>query len=257
MDILYQSDEVLELRPSHWRIFLYMGLAFTLAGCLVFFFFGQTSSLECIREGSFHPSCSLTQSLIGFTLRESTVVELIDARVVESRDSDDDLTYRIILETASGNIPLTSYFSSGKQKKIGIVNEITSFLANSQTTTLMIQQGGKSFLFFPLIFTLIGLLEIFFGVMGRHNIWHFDKVERLVTHNRMGLGGIKVTQYLLDDIADATVTRSRNSDGDTTYRIELTTRTGERIPMTSWYSSGHKKKYQAAALIQEFFGGIT
>ena len=88
--------------------------------------------------------------------------------------------------------------------------------------------------------------------MGRYNIWHIDKVEQLITHNRISFGRQKVTQYSLNDIAGATVSSSRDSDGDLNYRIEFTTISGERIPMTSWYSSGYKRKYQAAALIQEF-----
>ena len=106
-----------------------------------------------------------------------------------------------------------------------------------------------------LVFLLIGILEIIFGYMGRYNVWHFDKTEHLLTHSRKGLRGTMVTEYTLDEISGAIVESSRDSDGDRTYRIDFTTKTDERIPMTSWYSSGYKKKQEAVDLIVAFLEG--
>ena len=107
----------------------------------------------------------------------------------------------------------------------------------------------------PLIFALIGIVEIIGGYMGRYNVWHIDKTEHLLVHNRKGLSGTKVSEYALDEVTGAKVESSRDSDGDRTYRIDFTTKNGERIPMTSWYSNGYKKKQEAAALISEFLEG--
>jgi hypothetical protein len=230
-----------------------MGIIFLLVGCFVYFLFGQTTTLRCIREQGKNPTCFLTQSIAGVILKERTDIYLIDAQVIENQDSDGDSTYKIILKTESGNVPLTSYSSSGEQKKVNIVNEIQTYLQNEQMETLSVQQGGD-FKILPVVFAVVGLGEIFLGVIGRYNIWHFDKVERITSHSRFGLGGIKVTQYALEEVLCAAVTSSRDSEGDTTYRIELTTKNGANIPMTSWYTSGYKKKEQAAALISDFLG---
>jgi hypothetical protein len=256
MDILSHTDEMLELRSRHWRLFLIIGLGFVLGGCIALFVLGQASLLECDRKLGTRPSCKLTQSLLGFTIREKPIEQLVYARVVESRNSDDDLTYRVILETESGDFPLTSYSSSGKQSKLTIATQINAYLDDVETDSLRIGQGGKNYII-PLIVLFIGLLDIVLALMGRYNIWQIDKVNHLITHNRIGLTGHRVTQYELMDVTGAIVTSSRDSDGDRTYRVELTTRRGESIPMTSWFSSGYTKKYQAAEIIQEFLEGYS
>jgi hypothetical protein len=256
MDILFHTDEMLELRSSHWRLILIIGLAFVIGGGIAFYIFGQKSLLECHRKTNTYPDCTLTQSMAGFTIKERSIEHLVSARVVESRDSDDDLTYRIMLKTESGNVPLTSYSSSGQENKTTIAAQINSYLDDVETVSLKIEQGGRNFII-PLIVIFIGLLEIVVGLIGRYNIWQIDKVNRVITHNRIGLTGRKVTQYELADVTGAIVTSSRDSDGDRTYRVEFTTRRGERIPMSSWYSSGYKKKYQAVETIQEFLEGYS
>lgn len=252
MEVLNYTDEVLELRPRLWRIFLIMGLVFVLVGFAVFFFLGQVASLDCSRIEAGTPDCHLTQSLLGFTIKEQHIEKLIDARVVENRDSDGDATYKIILETREGNIPLSTYTSSGKQNMMNIVAEITTFLQKSQEQSLSVHYGGRSSQIMPLVFLLVGLVEVIFGILARKSVWQFNKSENLATHYRQGLSGMRVSQYTLDEITDAMVTSSRDSDGDRTYRIDLITKSGELIPMTSWYSSGYDRKQETAVLIREF-----
>jgi len=232
-------------------------LVFTLAGGLIFFFFGQVSSLECARVQTDNLNCILLHTLVGFTIKEQPINELNNARVVERRDSDGDLTYKIILETGQGDISLTTYSSSGMQNKVNLIELINAFLEDSQEQKLSVQYGGGLSLLLPFIFVLLGMLEIFVGIKGRYAVWHIDKVEHLLAHYRKGLFGTKVTQYSLDEITGATVASSHNSDGDRTYRIDFITKNGERIPMTSWYSSGYKKKQETAAVIRDFLGENT
>ncbi len=255
MDILYHSDEILGLRSRHWRLFFLMGIVFTLSSILVFILFGQSITLACNRLNTMNPSCTLSRILIGFTLKEQTIDELHFARIAENTDSDGDSTYRIILETGEGNVPLRSYSSSGRQKKADVVEEINAFLKDNRQPTLSLHYTGGPNMVLTLVFSLIGILEIIFGYMGRYNVWHIDKTEHLLTHSRKGLRGTMVTEYALDEVSGAIVESSRDSDGDRTYRITFTTKTDERIPVTSWYSSGYKKKQEAVDLIVAFLEG--
>jgi len=45
---------------------------------------------------------------------------------------------------------------------------------------------------------------------------------------------------------------SRDSDRDRTYRVVLCTAQGQRIPTTSWYSSGYRGKQRTADVISAF-----
>ena len=104
----------------------------------------------------------------------------------------------------------------------------------------------------PLVFSLTGLVEVIFGVFIRKSFWRLSKTENLITHYRPGLSGGRVTQLYLADITGAEVSSSRDSDGDRTYRVAFTTKSGDRIPMTSWYSSGYQRKQDTATLICDF-----
>jgi hypothetical protein len=253
MDILFHSDEVLELRPRSWRVFTIMGISFAVLGMIVYYFFGQSAVLACSRDDLKRPNCTLSNVIVGFTVKTKKIDGLMTVRLLESRDDEGDMMYQIVLYTESEvAIPMTSYFSSGKSNKDAIVTEIKTFLSDKTLQNLETQQGGKSASFIPLIFTGLGVLEVIAGLNGRSHIWQFNKLDGVVIHRRRGLTGIKISEYPLRDIVDAQVMSSRDSDGDTTYRIELVTISNEYIPMTSWYTSGYKKKSQGVLVIQDF-----
>lgn len=254
MDVLYQSQDILELRPRQWRIFLLIGISFVSAGLIVFYFFGQTISLDCTREDTRYPRCFVTLSLLNIKLKEQRIDALIESRIIESRDSDDDITYKIILETNQGNVPLTSYYSSGYESKARFVEDLNALLDVNTEQSFSLTYDSPGPLIMPIIFTVLGLQLVIFGFMGRENIWQINKIDRLMTHKRRTFLGLKIDQYSLDDIVDVTVASSQDSDGDSTFRISFTTNSGEYIPMTSWFTSGYSRKAEAAALITEFLG---
>lgn len=251
MDILYHTDEVLDLRPRYWRLFLLSGVLFLTMGFVTFLLFGQVAVLECTRTQISKPSCVLSHTLVGFTFKEQAVPGLNRARINESIDSDDDATYKIFLETDNGDIPLTFYYSSGKSEKQAAVTEINTYLVDREEQILDVQYRFGNGLM-PLISIILSVPSIVIGLMVKGTVWHMSKTERVITHYRKGFSGTKVTEYNLDEVTGAVVTSSRDSDGDRTYRIQYTTRSGDSIPMTSWYSSGYKKKSETAALINAF-----
>jgi hypothetical protein len=252
MEILYHTDEVLEMRPRPWRLFVLMGILFTLVGIVVYFFLGQKIILACTRETTSQPSCMLSRTFLGYTISEKSLNGLVGARLIESEDDDGDLIYKIILDTEQQQIPVTTYFSSGYQAKLQFVGEVNAFFNYTDKQTVTVETGGGNALIMPIVCACTGLLELFVGLRVRNNIWRIDKVEHMLTRKRKNLLGSKVTEYALDQITGAMVASSRDSEGDTTYRINFTTSSGEDIPMTSLYTSGFRKKQETVTLINEF-----
>ncbi|MDF1515785.1 MAG: hypothetical protein P1S60_18405 [Anaerolineae bacterium] len=255
MDVLYYTEDELGLCPRIWRVLLLIGLTFIVTAGTIYLLFGQVATLECERQIEARPSCIVSRSLAGFTYKEQAISGLIDAWVDASTDSDDDPIYRVVLETDQGSIPLTTFYSSGRQMKIQAATSIDSYLVNREQKVYSLQYGGNSLLM-PIIFGIIGCILSILSFTARKTMWQFSRYENRLTHIRSGLFKTRVTEYAFNEITGAEVTSSRDSDGDRTYRIELNTTSGQRIPMTSWYSSGEKKKRETADLIRKFISGV-
>ncbi len=80
----------------------------------------------------------------------------------------------------------------------------------------------------------------------------FDKTLGSMTLKRQGLLGTKVTEHLIRQILDVRVEESTDSDGDSTYRVSFKLKSGDRLPLTSYYSSGKESKQQTADRIRRF-----
>jgi hypothetical protein len=102
------------------------------------------------------------------------------------------------------------------------------------------------------VFFVVSIILIVSGVQSRYTSWTFDLAEGMVTQHKETLTGIRNRSYPLDDIRNASVGRSRDSDGDSTYRVELFSEQEGPIPLTGWYSSGYKKKKRAVDMIQHY-----
>ena len=169
----------------------------------------------------------------------------------ESRDSDGDVTYKVMLETGEGDVPLTSYTSSGYGKKATIADQVNRYV-EGRAPTLTIRQGGLIGMIASGVFLIVSLILIVVGVQSRFTTWTFDLAEGMVNLHKETLFGIRNHSYSLDDIQNVNVGRSRDSDGDTTYRVELFSNQEGQIPLTGWYSSGYRKKKRAADIIQQY-----
>lgn len=126
------------------------------------------------------------------------------------------------------------------------------FVQSPNLSHLDVAHGGGNQLWFGTLFFLAGAAVSVIGVQARFTTWTFDRYQSLITHRRETLRGVKINEYALRDIANVQITYSRSSKGSKTYRVELETRDGENIPLTSWYSSGYKNKERAADVIRAF-----
>ena len=138
---------------------LFLGIIFTASGAAVVHFFGHDIYLEGSRDTGV---CEITR--VGL-LGKSEVVEsfpvdrLQGATVLRSKTSDGDSTYKVIIETQDGSIPLTGYASSGRSKHDANADKINAF-AKGQSDVLSIKQSGTGIRIVGLLFAGIGLLML-------------------------------------------------------------------------------------------------
>lgn len=111
-----------------------------------------------------------------------------------------------------------------------------------------------------LIFGGVGLVTFLLGGLGSQLV--LDKTEGAARLTRYTLAGKQVSEYLLSEVSTAEVARTggahhRRSGGSSTYRIELLLTNGERVPLTSYYTSGSMSKQLQADKIRSFLGPQT
>ncbi len=107
-------------------------------------------------------------------------------------------------------------------------------------------------IWFGVIFCVLGLLVSISGLQSTFTTWVFDRMQGTVVRRSETLLGIKTNEYALRDIAEAQVTWTSGRRGGRTSRVELVMRDETVVPLTSFYSSGHGDKQNAAAIINLF-----
>lgn len=136
----------------------FMGWILIGAGILVLYIFGQTYTLSCQRLEMENPTCVREARWMGrIQIGERTIEGLSGASVGESCD-DDGCTYRVNLHAEEGQVPLTGYFSSGRDEKERTAQRINDFVAEPDVKTLEVEAGGGLWVvLFMGLFMLAGL----------------------------------------------------------------------------------------------------
>lgn len=230
-----------------------MGGVFTTVGLAVGLTLGGETTLECDRT---LPSaqCQITSSSWIETHTQTLPVnQMLGAEVESSHSSDGGYTYRVVMLTQEGRVPLTDVYSSGMTHYSDQAKQINQFLQNPDQPHLRLRQDNR---WWGLLFLVAfggGGLAILFG-FGKIVTCEFDKTLGQLMLTRQGLlGGPRQQQYSLRQIVGARVERSHGSDGDT-FRSALVLQSGEGIPLTSYYSSGRAKEERTVACISTFLG---
>lgn len=256
MKIVQHNDNILQFRPRGGWFVLLMGALLIVTTPVWLVLFGQTTQLTCERTTAGSPRCRLSKSIFGVALRDDPIEALQGARVAESRDSDGDLMYKLVLDTGAGSVPFTNASSSSYNPKARRAADINNFVADTSVSSLTVESGGAIGWIVSGVLGLMGVGLLFGGMQMSSTVWTFDRTQNAIVKERHGLAGSKAWQYDLAEIQDALVTESRDSDGDRTYRVELVSRQGQRIPMTSWYSSGYQKKEDIVRVIRRFLNRV-
>lgn len=228
-----------------------LGLVFFGLAVASVLFFGSKTTLECARGAQ--SACTLTQQT--FLKAKSQTIrldQLHSAWLSSNTDSEGKETYQVILRTSQGELPLTSYSSSGYISHKRIVDNINNFLQDPGQTTISAKQDSRMLLYIlGAIFGAIGLLMIL--LTSRITV-DLDRSKGLATMQRASLITRSSEEILLSDLSGAEVEESR-SDNSSTYRVALVQRNGQRTPLTVYYSSGRKGKEDLADEINRFLLG--
>ena len=144
-----------------WRIALALGVVFLLIGLGLVAFGASLTTLTCERGGATHGSCTLAQQRPGRSTTRAIALEDVRGAEIEtstsrsrrSRSSStgtrsrtrSSTTYRVVLRTTRGDIPLTGAYSSDYEAKQRQVDQLTTFLADGSARTLTLREDKRAF----------------------------------------------------------------------------------------------------------------
>jgi hypothetical protein len=142
-----------------WRIALALGAVFLLVGLGVIAFGASLTTLTCERGGATPGSCTLAQQRPGRSTTRAIALQDVRGAQIEqstsrSRRSSStgnrnrtrsSTTYRVVLRTTRGDIPLTGAYSSGYEAKQRQVDQLTAFLADGSARTLTLRDDSRAF----------------------------------------------------------------------------------------------------------------
>jgi len=132
-----------------------MGIIFIGAGLAIVYFLGKDINFMCSRAAD---RCIIEETNI---FGETELVETLELRklagaeVIEKRDSDGDYTYKVMLITNQGRIPLSGMSSSDHRSHRKNAEKINEYV-NSYNESLEIEQAGTFGRIFGFVFAGIG-----------------------------------------------------------------------------------------------------
>lgn len=225
-----------------------IGVVFIGLALAALLFFGTKTTLVCSRSGQ--AVCTLThKAMLKTTTRSIPISQLREAYVGSNVDSEGDETYRVVLRTDSGDIPLTSSSSSGYAGKRDNANRVNAFLQSAGSSTVSVVQDDRLLAYIlGAIFAGVGSL---LALLSSQVTLDLDRSTGLAVLSKASMITRSREEYLLEDLAGAEVQESSSSDGST-YRVALVQHSGARMPLTGYYSSGYKAKQNLADEINKF-----
>ena len=232
-------------------IFLWVfGFVMITFGVVMLFMLGGKTTITCSRSGKQAGKCQIiSSSLLTSRTTQLALKDLQGAELDVSSTSNGD-TYRVVLLTTQGKMPFTSYYSSSSGIKQRVVEEVNAFLQNPAAKSLLTTQDEGTLSFIIALFMAgFGILMIFF--FGRPTTYDFNKASGLLTVTHTSLFNVSQQEYPLHDIKGVTIDTSYSGRSGT-YRVVLLMAGGNRLPMTTFLSSGLKDKQLDAAAIMEF-----
>lgn len=121
---------------------LIFGLIFVVAGLAFVFFLARVTELQCTHPEPTQVVCIREVKWLGIVpIGEKTMRDVRGASVDENCD-EDGCTYRVIVRTGEGNVPLTDYYSSGYKAKQDTADQITAYAGQSSEGTLDVSEGS-------------------------------------------------------------------------------------------------------------------
>lgn len=250
MHVIQETPTNLILRLRPWSSWCF-GATFALVGVVITVWGGQLYTFRCDRTESTPPVCErLSDGLLG-TTEQIIPIDTIQGTRIDTFIDAEGTTYQLYLLTDEGDIAVIPMTTSNYGNLQQLASQIDEFLNDPQATTLLIQEDYRGMgIVFGGLFVIAGLaFAVIFGSVITCSI---DKSlgtfvlqsNRLVHRSRK--------EYALRDLYGVTVEFHRTNRGGRTYRVALVMQSGDRVPLTAYYSSGLNKKQQTADRICAF-----
>lgn len=132
------------------------GLLFLFLGLLFFYLMGQIRYLTCARSETGAIQCGMRVTWLDLFPVKNVELGSPRSADVEQDCDDDGCTYRVTLQTATGDVPFTNY-ESNYSKINKIADQINRFLQDTSQPALSLKSGGGPALIPPVIFLGIGI----------------------------------------------------------------------------------------------------
>lgn len=137
------------------------------------------------------------------------------------------------------------------QHLLTIVSQINSFLENPLKESLTIYDETEKRLGYTgfAISAFVGLVTFLILAFAPYITCSFDRELNLVTIERSSLFGKKIFEHKTSDITAVTV---EDASEEANYRLVLMLSSGEKLPLTYFFSSGWHEKQHMANRVQKF-----
>lgn len=142
-----------------------IGVAFIGMGLAIVYYLGKDINLTCNRSTD---KCIIAETNI---FNETEIIEelqlkkIAGAEVIQKRDSDGDYTYKVMLITNQGRIPLSNMSTNDHSSHRKTAVEINNFV-NSKMEKLEILQSGNLAKIIGFVFAGIGVLMFLGSLAG-------------------------------------------------------------------------------------------
>ena len=243
-----KTNLFLQLRPwSSWCF----GATFALAGLAMTVLGSQLYTFRCDRTESTMPVCQLSSDGLLGTTEQIVPLDTIQGTRIDTLIDVESTTYQLYLITDDGEIAVIPMRTSNYGNLQQLASQIDEFLNDPQATTLLIQEDYRGMgIVFGGLFVVAGLaVVVLFGSVITCSI---DKSLGTLVLESNRLGHRSRNEYALRDLYGVAVEFHRANRGGRTYRVALVMQSGDRVPLTAYYSSGLNKKQQTADRICAF-----
>jgi hypothetical protein len=263
-----ENKFIFQIRPTiSWAIGVFFGsIAFLFI--LSTLFFPPVTILTCkyFPESYVdrqYPSCQLVAiSWIGTAQNKTLIPELQAALLVADSTTDINVSkfnlYRIVLIANENNIFFREnyvYKSTPEYKNLlTIASQINSFITKPLRNTLKVEQDGKIIGYAGFgICAFFSLITFLILTVSPYVTCSFERELEIVTIKRRNLFGNKVLEDKISNIVGVEV--ETRSGEDITFRLTLMLASGEKLPLTYFFTSeGWQEEQLFANRIQKFLG---
>lgn len=260
MKILEQTRQRLSLRDR--SVGYWLGSIALMGVGLGVLPLGSKTVVECDRSPLAQPSCLVKVSgLLGHSV-QPIPINTIQGATVETyrhhrRRRADRISYKVVLQTSQGTVPLGTS-SSSRATKDRLATEFNTFLSTPQASLNQLHGDQRNTSFF------IGLLVAGGGLFWllRCKTYHctVDKLRNTLSIQRRSLTNTETITHPLHTVVGTEVeTRTRTNKGKTTTvgRVLLMLKSGDRIPVSENYSSNLALQNTTADTIRTYLNDTT